>query len=199
MPSVKRIRSSEDFHGSKRKCVPQEVIEGCHQPSDALSTLKFEKDGQHTRSSDFVFARIGTRWSKLKTLVIFGDSYSALHGDTGEETWADHITSLQDCEEVLVRNYARRGSTAREDVTPQVARFLADYPADSSLRDDATEALYVIYFGINDCGCTDEDELEPIIETLFDAVHVLFTKAGARNFLFIDVPPLDRTPAGKRN
>ncbi|ESK97394.1 hypothetical protein Moror_17705, partial [Moniliophthora roreri MCA 2997] len=150
MPGVKRIGSSEDFHESKHKCALQEVIEGCHRPadnSDALSTLKIEEDEQHTVHSpvaDFAFTRIGTHWSrlKLKTVVIYGDSYSALHGDTGEETWADHITSLQDCGEVLVRNYARRGSTAWEDITPQVSRFLVDHPANSSSSLDATESLY---------------------------------------------------------
>ena len=35
------------------------------------------------------------------------------------------------------------------------------------------------------------------MELLFDAVHDLYVKAGARNFLFIDVPPINRSPGGK--
>ena len=50
--------------------------------------------------------------------------------------------------------------------------------------------------GINDCGSTDADELEPIVESVFDAVHDLYVKAGARNFVLVDVPPIDRSPQG---
>ncbi|KAI3618970.1 hypothetical protein WG66_000531, partial [Moniliophthora roreri] len=90
---------------------------------------------------------------------------------------ADHITSLQDCGEVLVRNYARRGSTAWEDITPQVSRFLVDHPANSSSSLDATESLYIIYLVSTTVGAQTEDELESIMETLFDAIHVLHTTA----------------------
>lgn len=29
-----------------------------------------------------------------------------------------------------------------------------------------------------------------------DAVHELYVKAGARNFVFLDVPPVGRSPQG---
>lgn len=45
-------------------------------------------------------------------------------------------------------------------------------------------------------GCNDADELEAIVETIFDAVHNLYVKAGARNFVLIDVPPIHRSPQG---
>jgi hypothetical protein len=41
------------------------------------------------------------------------------------------------------------------------------------------------------------DELEDVVEILFDAMHELYVKAGARNFLIVDVPPLDCSPGGK--
>jgi hypothetical protein len=41
------------------------------------------------------------------------------------------------------------------------------------------------------------DELEDILEHLSDIVHTLYVKAGARNFLFVDVPPLDWSPGGE--
>ena len=44
---------------------------------------------------------------------------------------------------------------------------------------------------------TSADELEDVLEALFDIVHALYVKAGARNFLLMDVPPLDRSPGGK--
>jgi hypothetical protein len=40
------------------------------------------------------------------------------------------------------------------------------------------------------------DDLEEVVESLFDAVHELYIKASARNFLLVDVPPLDRCPGG---
>jgi hypothetical protein len=50
--------------------------------------------------------------------------------------------------------------------------------------------------GINDCGRTESFELESIVESVFDAVHNLYIKAGARNFILIDIPPVDRSPQG---
>ena len=53
-----------------------------------------------------------------------------------------------------------------------------------------------MFLGINDCGTTDSDELESIVESLFDVLHQLYVKAGARNFVLFDVPPIDRSPQG---
>jgi hypothetical protein len=54
----------------------------------------------------------------------------------------------------------------------------------------------VLAFGINDCGTTFEDELEPIVDQVLHAVHKLYVESGARNFLLFDVPPLERCPGG---
>jgi len=54
----------------------------------------------------------------------------------------------------------------------------------------------VVSLGINDCGRTFSDELEPIVEAIFDTLHDLYVKFGARNFVLIDVPPIDRSPGG---
>lgn len=42
----------------------------------------------------------------------------------------------------------------------------------------------------------DKAEITPIIATLFAAQDTLY-QAGARNFLFIDVPPLYMSPIGQ--
>jgi hypothetical protein len=42
----------------------------------------------------------------------------------------------------------------------------------------------------------DKAEIAPIIATLLAAQDTLY-RAGARNFLFIDVPPLYMSPIGK--
>jgi phospholipase/lecithinase/hemolysin len=45
---------------------------------------------------------------------------------------------------------------------------------------------------------TEVDHLEEIVQKLFDdGLDELYTKAGARNFLLIDVPPQHRSPAGE--
>jgi hypothetical protein len=43
---------------------------------------------------------------------------------------------------------------------------------------------------------TDADELEPIVEQNFDAMHVLYIQWKARSLLLIDVPPMQRSPGG---
>lgn len=54
--------------------------------------------------------------------------------------------------------------------------------------------MVVIFLGINDCGRTDAEDLEPIVEAVLDGVDDLYTKAGARNFVLVDIPPIDHSP-----
>jgi hypothetical protein len=51
----------------------------------------------------------------------------------------------------------------------------------------------VFYLRINDCGRTLSDELEPIVETIFD----LYVKAGARNLMLVDLPPAVESDSAK--
>lgn len=44
---------------------------------------------------------------------------------------------------------------------------------------------------------TESDELEEIVQALFDVLDDLYVKAGARNFLLINAPPQDRSPGGE--
>ena len=66
---------------------------------------------------------------------------------------------------------------------------------DRSKTHDVDLAL-VFFLGINDCGRTPSDDLEPVTEVIFDVLHDLYTKFGAKNFVLIDVPPVDRSPGG---
>ncbi|KZT18339.1 carbohydrate esterase family 16 protein, partial [Neolentinus lepideus HHB14362 ss-1] len=52
----------------------------------------------------------------------------------------------------------------------------------------------VVFLGINDCGTTDSEELDSIVENIFDTLHHLYVRAGARNFVLFDIPPIDRSP-----
>ncbi|KAI0362691.1 hypothetical protein OH77DRAFT_1442517 [Trametes cingulata] len=143
----------------------------------------------------------------LQTVVIFGDSYSAPTLREAEEeedderasmTWVDHLRHHPGMSNATIHNYAFSGATVEHDLAFELGQFFAEFPKKTSptsvpaLAPEST--TYVIYLGINDCGQTEEDELEPLMETLMDAAHDLYVKAGARNFIFIDVPPMGRFP-----
>jgi lysophospholipase L1-like esterase len=56
----------------------------------------------------------------------------------------------------------------------------------------------VLAFGINDCALHDEEQLPPLVAKLSDAARTLVDAAGARSFLLLDVPPLERSPGCER-
>ncbi|KAF7431187.1 hypothetical protein PC9H_006908 [Pleurotus ostreatus] len=97
-----------------------------------------------------------------------------------------------------VSNFAFPGATAETDFPKQLSRFLektdgkVDQPRRASL--DPGEATYVIFLGINDCGAMGSEDLESIVESIFDVLHRLYLKCNARNFILFDVPPTDRSP-----
>ncbi|KAJ8695641.1 hypothetical protein PTI98_008220 [Pleurotus ostreatus] len=99
-----------------------------------------------------------------------------------------------------VSNFAFPGATAETDFPKQLSRFLektdgkVDQPRRASL--DPGEATYVIFLGINDCGAMGSEDLESIVESIFDVLHRLYLKCNARNFILFDVPPTDRSPQG---
>ena len=80
-------------------------------------------------------------------------------------------------------------------------RFIVRLPAYSAavINCGTMGPVSVFYLGTNDCGRTSSDELEQIVETIFDTLHGLCVTAGARNFVLIDVPPIDRSPGGNED
>jgi len=140
----------------------------------------------------------------LRNLVVFGDSYSASvqEGDVGDFTWPSHVASLLAPFPLEVHDFALPGATAEYHLTGELAwffkRFSKKTQGDSETNIlDPDSTTYVLFLGINDCGKTEADDLEPITEVIFDTVHQLYIRASARNFIFIDVPPIDRSPGGK--
>ncbi|SJL02454.1 uncharacterized protein ARMOST_05781 [Armillaria ostoyae] len=127
-------------------------------------------------------------------IVVFGDSYSK--PDLEEESAVDHL--LKDTS-ICVHSLAFPSATVEDDLPRQLSRFFTCFPKKSPYNSDVptfdpTKTIYVLYLGINDCGRTSSDELESIVEALLGAVHDLYIKAGARNFVLVDVPPIDRSP-----
>ncbi|PBK66961.1 hypothetical protein ARMSODRAFT_889765, partial [Armillaria solidipes] len=98
-----------------------------------------------------------------------------------------------------VHNLTFPSATVEDDLPRQLSRFFTCFPKKSPSNSDVptldpTKTIYVLYLGINGCGGTSFDELESIVEALLGAVHDLYIKAGARTFVLVDVPPIDRSP-----
>ena len=45
--------------------------------------------------------------------------------------------------------------------------------------------------------CSDESDLEEIVEKIFDCMNDLYIQVSARHFVLIDAPPLELSPAGQ--
>ena len=54
----------------------------------------------------------------------------------------------------------------------------------------------VLFLGINECGGIPGRDLSSLVDVLFDDIHRLYIGAAARNFILVDVPLTDRSPAG---
>ncbi|KAF8322039.1 hypothetical protein DL93DRAFT_2162890 [Clavulina sp. PMI_390] len=119
--------------------------------------------------------------SQVEELVIFGDSYSS-----SAMTWQTMLPDLT-TRRLSVRNYAFPGATVEHDLEDQVNAFRK------------TNRGTVIWMGINDCGQRDEYELGEIADQVCDAVNDLYVRSGARCFVLVDAPPLDRSPGGERH
>ncbi|KAI5897473.1 uncharacterized protein SCHCODRAFT_02487098 [Schizophyllum commune H4-8] len=144
-----------------------------------------------------------------------GDSYSVsaeCEVDEDErpdgKTWVDHVPEYLDISVQQIQNFSTPGASTEEDLDEQLARFsnlnqsggrLALSSATYGSPLSAFNLLtHVLFFGINDCGQNTADRLGPIVDKVIDAAQSLYTKFGARNFVFVDVPPTDRAPAAVR-
>ncbi|KAJ6493449.1 hypothetical protein C8R45DRAFT_989808 [Mycena sanguinolenta] len=163
-------------------------------------------------------------FESLKNLFIFGDSYSAIgfapnlpppqkidrktvpyksltYADLDGTNWVGYLLMQHSPHpDLLVHDYAYGGARVPAlgsipAVEKQVNQyFLEGYAMDRAVLPwNAADSLFVTWVGINDCAYaqTHADTLE----LLFSLEEKLYA-AGARIFLFIDVPPIGRSPAG---
>jgi len=154
-------------------------------------------------------------------LVIFGDSYSSIGYDdfyprpdkehplgspspayvwtesNDKPNWVGHLMAKHKANpDLLVYNYAIGGDTVH-DLQGQVKRrFLphaGQQPVWAPWKSDNT--LFVTWIGINDCAFLGSNEaIKQAQKKLFNLQQELYDE-GARNFLFIDVPPMETSPA----
>ncbi|KAG2147659.1 hypothetical protein DEU56DRAFT_785188 [Suillus clintonianus] len=171
---------------------------GPHSETDVLHP------NSTTHSRFLPIAQMGSLWhgrDSLKNLVILGDSYSSGYQDS-VDTWPNHVASLLAPFAVEVHNFSMPGATAKHHLRSQTAWFFARLPRKGPEYEselvflDSEETTYVLFIGINDCGTTKAYDLEPIIDVVFDNLHRLDVGARARNFIIVDVPPIDRSPGG---
>ncbi|KAJ7857140.1 fungal cellulose binding domain-containing protein [Mycena olivaceomarginata] len=119
----------------------------------------------------------------------------AYPGDTATpgENWIDVATTKYNHSLVLTYNFGYSGATVSRDIVPPFADFHPQ-PWESS------NALFSIWIGINDIDLSyalDVDHTaltNQLITRYFHYVVYLQYDLGGRNFLFLNVPPLDRTP-----
>nr|GAT52019.1 predicted protein [Mycena chlorophos] len=151
---------------------------------------------------------------KLKILAIFGDSYSAVGYDVsspnptpseplgvefpgityceeGSPNWVGYFVANEEGDsDWRVYDYAEGGARVH-DVKRQVKRAL-DAEDIGEGEWSKEEILFVTWVGINDCAWSSEHEEN--VSKLF-AIQETLHAAGARNFLLVNVPPIDRSPA----
>ncbi|KAJ7694813.1 hypothetical protein B0H17DRAFT_931326 [Mycena rosella] len=178
-------------------------------------------------ASDFpsTVLKLGPSWGgfdSLKFLVIFGASYSdvgyeynslnvpshdmplgvefpgATYAEPDEPNWVGHLITnyAAGAHPLLVYDYAKGGSRVH-NVTNQIrVMFKAHIGARPAWAPWAAgDTLFITWVGINDAawGSDHTDNLEK----LFEAQEILY-ETGARNFLFVNIPPIDRAPGKLR-
>ncbi|KAF8667694.1 hypothetical protein RHS04_09272 [Rhizoctonia solani] len=167
---------------------------------------------------------VGPRWpgfDGLRYFFAFGDSYTAIGFDSWQPiptdlnpmgvpypgatwidgaNWAGYLTTQYNRSKLLTFDYAIGGNTVQGVRNQIMGDFLstrgaghkphyAPWTASDSLFGGATAC----FVGINDLNT--HAPINPTINELFDLYETLY-RVGARNFLFVSVPPIDRAPFG---
>ncbi|KDQ09579.1 carbohydrate esterase family 16 protein [Botryobasidium botryosum FD-172 SS1] len=162
-------------------------------------------------------------FASLRYLFVFGDSYSdvgynsdlctppsdenplgvVFPGQTYAEddapNWVGYLATEFNKSRFLVYDYAVGGAVTRhlrfEQVEREFLKGAGSRDSDSKAarpKWNAGNSLFVSWIGINDLGRGWSSAAA--LDLLFEAQEMLF-EAGARNFLFIDIPPINRSPA----
>lgn len=125
--------------------------------------------------------------------------------------WIDFLTVTYNASKILTYNLAYGGATVDSDlVTPYAPTVISlknqirqeyiptygSHPASAPWK--SSDTLFSIFIGINDVGnsyyASNSTQIKDAIFKLYSAlVEDLYT-TGARNFLFLNVPPVDRSP-----
>ncbi|PIL24007.1 hypothetical protein GSI_13758 [Ganoderma sinense ZZ0214-1] len=106
------------------------------------------------------------------------------------------ITEYSPDNRFLVYDYAVGGDSVLGVRTQVQVNFLPRVGEKPSWAPwNAEDTLFITWIGINDCARLEIPAVPNAVEELFVEQEALY-QAGARNFLFIDVPPIHRSPGG---
>ncbi|KAF9224339.1 hypothetical protein BS17DRAFT_779653 [Gyrodon lividus] len=117
-----------------------------------------------------------------------GPKQSGLENSFTNEDHAASDSSL------IIFDFAKGGDTITGVRSQILRQFLLHVGVKPDWVTWANEdSLFVTWVGINDCafGIDPADHVKKLFE-----YHDLLYGAGARNFLFIDIPPMERSPGG---
>lgn len=124
--------------------------------------------------------------------------------------WVDFLTTTYNLSQLKTYNLAYGGATVDSALVrpylPTVlslkqqveTEFLPIYGNKSLVPWTASTSLFAIWIGINDVGNSYQNAnasaIQPLIFDVYGKVVDELYMSGARNFLFISVPPVDRSP-----
>ncbi|KAF8176250.1 hypothetical protein K438DRAFT_1847186 [Mycena galopus ATCC 62051] len=120
------------------------------------------------------------------------------------ENWIDVATTKYNQSVLLTYNFGYSGATISRDIVPPYADFVRTLPdqIDELVAWNAaqhprpwasSDALFSIWLGINDIDLTYALDVDHTALTN-QLIPRYFHDLGGRNFLFLNVPPLNRTP-----
>lgn len=141
----------------------------------------------------------------ITTFVTFGDSTTdTIRVFNGGVQWPDYVAAYTG---VKLIPFARSGSTCSNTLTPRPFNSLVDWQiptykaelANGSITIDQSKTLYTIWMGTNDIGpnsiisASNDASVTDVVNCLVGSVQALYD-AGARNFLFHNLFPLEKAP-----
>ncbi|KIO31415.1 carbohydrate esterase family 16 protein [Tulasnella calospora MUT 4182] len=150
--------------------------------------------------------------TKPNSANVFGNP--AYPGNTACGTvtnWIDEMVVRYNESPIYAYNFAISGatidnsivpafSTSIKSVTEQVGQFISNLGSKPSYAPwTSSTAIFSFFIGINDIGMTfcnsytQGDRTDTLLTAYFNQVQKLYD-AGGRNFLFVNVPPVDRSP-----
>jgi len=103
-----------------------------------------------------------------------------------------YLVSQESRKQLIVYNFAESGETIKGVRAQVLSEF---FTRSSSIPWTSENSLFVTWVGINDLASISDPV--PELRRLFELQDQLY-EHGARNFCYIDVPPMDRSPAYDR-
>ncbi|KAF2114953.1 carbohydrate esterase family 16 protein [Lophiotrema nucula] len=129
---------------------------------------------------------------------------------SGGPNWIGYLVKENNASTVYSFNFAYGGATVNaslvkpyqptvKSIIDQVGQFSSSIASKPSYAPwTASNSLFAVWIGVNDVGNSYSNAneialLDKIFDSLFSQMEILF-KAGARNFAFLNVPPINRSP-----